>query len=178
MRQNVTVTQPGEGSPAGGIPGKGPSRDAITPRATLRNAPAVGGPPADLPGTEEEWRQRLAADRFAVLRDKATEPPFSGGLLANEAAGTYICAGCGARLFNSEDKFDSGTGWPSFTRSVEDDAVRNEVDASAGMVRTEILCARCGGHLGHVFDDGPSPGGLRYCVNSLSLDFVARDEPG
>ncbi len=171
------MNQPGDAPPADGIAGGGFREDPSTQSPSHRDAPGAGDRrPDDLPGAEEEWRQRLGADRYAVLRDKATEPPFSGRLLDNKAAGTYVCAGCGARLFRSEDKFDSGTGWPSFTRSVEDEAVRNEADRSLGMDRTEILCARCGGHLGHVFDDGPAPGGLRYCVNSLALDFAARDD--
>lgn len=136
-----------------------------------------GDASVDLP-TEEEWRATLPPERHAVLRLKGTEPAFSGQLLHNTEAGTYLCAGCGAAIFRSDDKFDSGTGWPSFTRAASDGAVAYEQDRSLGMVRTEIHCARCGGHLGHVFDDGPAPTGKRYCVNSLSLELTPAAESG
>ena len=121
--------------------------------------------------SEEEWKARLTPDRFNVLRKKGTERPFTGELLHNKEKGTYQCAGCGLELFRSDSKFNSGSGWPSFNDVVDNDNIKTETDVSFGMVRTEIMCARCGGHLGHVFDDGPAPTGLRYCVNSLSLDF-------
>jgi peptide-methionine (R)-S-oxide reductase len=124
--------------------------------------------------TEEEWRSRLAPDRFRVLRQKGTERAFSGRYHDHDEEGTYRCAGCGLALFSSDDKFHSGTGWPSYTRPVDPGHVEREADHSHGMTRTEVLCSRCGGHLGHVFDDGPRPTGLRYCINSLSLEF----EPG
>ncbi|MFI5036476.1 MAG: peptide-methionine (R)-S-oxide reductase MsrB [Acidimicrobiales bacterium] len=120
--------------------------------------------------TDEEWRARLAADRYAVLRRAATEAPFTGSLLHVDDRGTFTCGGCGQRLFTSEQKFDSGCGWPSFD-ACEPGTVIERPDHSLGRTRTEILCARCGGHLGHVFDDGPTPTGLRYCVNSLAIDF-------
>jgi len=121
--------------------------------------------------TEEEWRKTLTPDQYHVLRERATEMPFSGSLLNVKAKGIYVCAGCGSELFRSEAKFDSGTGWPSFSAVALDGAVETRPDGSLFMKRTEIVCARCGGHLGHVFDDGPEPTGKRYCVNSIALRF-------
>ena len=122
--------------------------------------------------TDEQWREELGADRYAVLRRSATEAPFSGSLLHVDADGSYTCGGCGQRLFTSEQKFDSHCGWPSFD-ACETGTIVERVDRSLARERTEILCSRCGGHLGHVFDDGPTPTGLRYCVNSLAIDFEA-----
>ena len=123
--------------------------------------------------TVEEWRAQLEPERFHVLREKGTEPAFTGTLLDVHDPGMFRCAACGAELFRSDDKFDSGSGWPSFTQAVADGVVDEHQDRSFGMRRTEITCARCGGHLGHVFPDGPAPTGMRYCVNSLSLEFEA-----
>jgi len=120
---------------------------------------------------EAEWRNRLDPARFDVLRRKGTEPAWSGELLHVHEDGTFRCGGCGAVLFSGRDKFDSGSGWPSFDRAAEAGAIEEHVDRSHGMIRTEITCARCGGHLGHVFPDGPTETGQRYCVNSLSLTF-------
>ena len=117
------------------------------------------------------WRETLTADQYRVLRQGGTEPPGTGALLHNKTAGTYRCAACGAELFDSDHKYDSRSGWPSFTAPVADAAVEEIADHSHGMDRVEVRCARCEGHLGHVFPDGPGPEGLRYCVNSLSLDF-------
>jgi peptide-methionine (R)-S-oxide reductase len=124
--------------------------------------------------SEAEWRKELTPMQYAVLREKATERPFSGEYEHTTTEGTYVCAGCGEPLFNSDAKFDSGCGWPSFTAPVEDTHVDEERDVSHGMVRTEVLCANCQGHLGHVFPDGPGPAGLRYCINSAALKLKPR----
>jgi methionine-R-sulfoxide reductase len=124
----------------------------------------------DIKKTDDEWREKLTPDRYAVLRQAATEPPFTGSLLSVDADGVFSCGGCGQRLFTSEQKFDSGCGWPSFD-ACEPGTIVERSDASLGRERTEILCSKCGGHLGHVFNDGPTHTGLRYCVNSLAIDF-------
>ena len=125
--------------------------------------------------TEAEWRERLGPERYHILREAGTERAFTGALEANKATGAYMCGGCGAPLFSSATKYNSGSGWPSYTAPLSVDAVDEHRDTAHGMVRTEVRCATCDGHLGHVFPDGPGPTGLRYCINSASLDFVPED---
>ena len=124
-----------------------------------------------LPTSEEEWREYLSEAEYRVLREGGTEPAFSGEYVNVDGEGVFRCAGCNAALFSSETKYSSGSGWPSFFEAIDDDVIETRPDHSLGRERTEILCARCGGHLGHVFDDGPDPTGKRYCVNSVSLAF-------
>lgn len=122
--------------------------------------------------SDREWRRQLTPEQYAVTREKQTEIPFSGKFHDFKADGLYRCVCCGRKLFRSEAKFDSGSGWPSFTRPVSEEAVGTAPDSSYAIERTEVICARCGAHLGHVFDDGPPPDGQRYCINSVALDFV------
>ena len=124
--------------------------------------------------TDEEWEKVLTPEQFRVMRRKGTEPPFSSALNDEKGEGLFECAACGLPLFESRTKFNSGTGWPSFYAPVAAGNVREETDGSHGMLRTEVLCARCGAHLGHVFDDGPKPSGLRYCMNGVALKFVKK----
>jgi peptide-methionine (R)-S-oxide reductase len=126
--------------------------------------------------TEEEWKKQLTSEQFYILRKKGTEYAFTGKFYKHKEKGMYVCAGCGNELFTSEQKYDSGCGWPSFYDAVAAGKIKTSLDTSHGMVRTEIMCARCDGHLGHIFEDGPNPTGLRYCVNSLSIDFKKKEE--
>jgi len=121
--------------------------------------------------SKDKWKKKLTKEQYRVLRKKGTEPAFTGKFWNHLEKGIYKCAGCGVPLFSSEEKFDSGTGWPSFDRSMDDANVKEKLDTSHGMIRTEVLCGKCGGHLGHIFDDGPKSTGCRYCINSISLDF-------
>jgi peptide-methionine (R)-S-oxide reductase len=126
--------------------------------------------------SEDEWQKKLTPEQYRILRNAGTEAPFTGELLNNKSKGMYLCAACGEPLFESDTKYDSGSGWPSFTAPAKADSVEEKSDHSHGMVRTEVRCAKCEGHLGHVFPDGPGPTGLRYCINSASLAFDKQDE--
>ena len=127
--------------------------------------------PAKVSKTDEEWRRELSPEQYEILRNKGTERPWTHEYNNEKRSGTYRCAGCGAELFPSDTKFESGTGWPSFYAPAGEETVDTESDASHGMARTEVLCASCGGHLGHVFEDGPNPTGLRYCINGCALEL-------
>lgn len=125
--------------------------------------------------TEDEWEERLTPEQFAVLRKEGTEPAYSSELHDKKEPGIYHCAGCGQAVYSSEHKFDSGTGWPSFYQAITDDAVETKIDFKLVWPRTEVHCSRCGGHLGHIFDDGPAPTGKRHCINGVALDFKPRE---
>ncbi len=122
--------------------------------------------------SDKEWKKDLTKEKYHILREKGTDPPFRGKYWKHKDEGTYYCSGCGNPLFESDTKFKSGTGWPSFYKPIDSDNIETHKDMSNSMVRTEVLCSKCGGHLGHVFEDGPKPTGLRYCINSTSLDFM------
>ena len=137
----------------------------------LREAAAAGAPAFEVTRSDEEWRKRLTPNQYDVLRHEGTERPFTSPLNDEHRAGRFTCAGCALELFSSKTKFDSGTGWPSFWQPLPT-AVVERTDSTFGMRRTEVLCRRCGGHLGHVFDDGPKPTGMRYCMNGVAMNFA------
>jgi peptide-methionine (R)-S-oxide reductase len=151
------------------------ARARAPPSQVFPAAAAKTTPTEKAEKSETEWRAKLDPQRYAVLREGATERPFSGALYHNHDDGTYACGACGTPLFGSETKFESGSGWPSFFTPLDADNITEIVDRSHGMTRTEVRCAKCGSHLGHLFDDGPAPTGLRYCINSLALDFDKRN---
>ena len=138
--------------------------------------PASKQEAVDLATSEDDWKTRLTPEQFEVLRKKGTERAFSGEYDDTKTSGTYQCAGCGQELFHSDAKFDSGTGWPSFYDAIAADRVAAHQDTSGGMMRTEVVCSRCAGHLGHLFEDGPEPTGLRYCINSVSLRLIGDEQ--
>lgn len=131
---------------------------------------------ADMPQTEQEWKKKLDAEQYQVLRQAGTERAFTGKYWDSKTDGTYACAGCGTQLFSSDTKFESGSGWPSFYAALDPEKIEEVDDSSFGMVRTEVRCATCGGHLGHLFPDGPNPTGMRYCINSAALDLQETPE--
>jgi peptide-methionine (R)-S-oxide reductase len=171
----ATEAQSGEGGPEPMKPGSG--SEASKQRLDMSEVPDEKKEP-EMQLSEQQWKERLSQEEFYVLRESGTERAFTGELLGNKTEGLYVCAGCGKPLFSSAHKFKSGTGWPSYYTVAEESTVAEVVDDSLGMERVEVYCDYCGGHLGHVFDDGPEPTGLRYCINSAAMEFEARDMDG
>jgi peptide-methionine (R)-S-oxide reductase len=174
-----SCSAPNAAAPDGEIVSPRAAPPASTSSSTPQDARAAAARPDDasfapIEKTDAEWRRELTPEQYAILREKGTEPPFTGLYVDSEEPGIYRCAGCGAPLFASDAKYHSGTGWPSFFRPIDPARIHTEVDTSHGMRRIEVSCARCGGHLGHVFDDGPPPTGLRYCIDSAALSLDRR----
>lgn len=149
----------------------GQKSDKSTQTITIKKQKSIMIDTNKVTKTEDEWQKKLTPDQFYVLRQKGTERPFTGKFWNSNEKGEYHCAACGNYLFSSQTKFDAGCGWPSFSEAAAEKNIISKADSSHGMMRTEVMCAKCGGHLGHVFDDGPKPAGLRYCINSESLTF-------
>jgi len=169
--QVATATPPTEGAPTAEPAQPGVKVDIETLDDDA--IPAIG---THIVLTPEQWKARLTPEEFHILREEGTERPFTGDLLKNHDEGVYTCAACGAPLFHSGHKFDSGTGWPSFYQPIEEGRIGRTEDTTLGMTRVEVHCDHCGGHMGHVFEDGPEPTGLRYCIDSVSLNFVPQTE--
>ena len=150
------------------------SAPAVVTKDSLNNKNTITMNTPEINKSDSEWKAQLTPEQYYVLREKGTERPFTSKWEAHYDGGTYTCAGCGSELFNSTGKFDSGCGWPSFFEALDSTKIKTETDNSHGMQRIEIMCAKCGGHLGHVFDDGPKPTGLRYCVNGAALNFLKK----
>ena len=155
------------------ILGSGCASHYPTPAANNQTMPKNPTPTVQL--SEEEWKNKLTPEQFRIMREKGTERAFTGEYWNHHENGKYNCAACGAPLFDSGSKFDSGCGWPSYFKPIENNAISEHLDKSHGMIRTEVTCSKCGGHLGHVFTDGPAPTGLRYCINSASIQFVPEE---
>lgn len=166
----VAAASFGCGRSAEGGTGRPPAASNIQP------SKGSGNVAAKVTRSEREWRALLTPEQYRVMRECGTEPPFTGKYYHFKGNGMYLCAACGAELFDSGTKYDSGSGWPSFYQPVSEEKIEERADRSLGMVRVEVRCSRCGAHLGHVFDDGPAPSGLRYCINSTALNFV--EQPG
>jgi len=147
-----------------------------TPRAELKNTEGSGNVSEKIVKSDDEWRALLTPEQYRIMRQAGTEPPFTGKYYHFKGEGMYLCAACGSKLFDSDTKYDSGSGWPSFYEPASKETVEERADRSLGMARVEVRCNRCGAHLGHVFEDGPAPTGLRYCINSAALNFVPETE--